>query len=172
MRNNRLHQNNIRRTARHNTDAVQLMVTPRQPNLHVCASAWGRESAGTRNNRLHQNNMRRTARHNTDAVQFMVTPRHPNLQVCAAAWGQESAGTHNNRLHQNNIRHGNGGKYMRRWIKTIKSFSRPHLPPPPPTLQSSVCLSKSNKLKLFFNKEARLFLPTKIFSKRQKIYSF
>ena len=27
--------------AQQNTDAVQLMVTPRHPNLHVCAAAWG-----------------------------------------------------------------------------------------------------------------------------------
>ena len=63
-----LHQNNIRRTARQNTDAVQLMVTPRHPNLHVCAAAWGQESAGTRNNQLPQNNIRRTDRQNTDAI--------------------------------------------------------------------------------------------------------
>ena len=67
--------------ARQNTNVVQLMVTPRHSNLHVCAAALGQESAGMRTNRLHQNNIRRTAWQNTDAVQLMVTPRHPNVHV-------------------------------------------------------------------------------------------
>ena len=86
------------------TDAVQLMVTPRKPNLHFCAAAWGRKSSDTRNNQLHQNYIRRTARQNIDAFQLMVTPRHPNLHVCAAAWGRESEGMRNNRFRQKNIR--------------------------------------------------------------------
>ena len=107
MRNNQLHQNKFRCTARQNIDTVQLMVTTRHHNLHhlhVCAAAWGREKASMHNNRLHHNNIRRTAPQNTDTVQLMVSQRHPNLHVYAAALGQESAGMRNNRLRQNNIR--------------------------------------------------------------------
>ena len=93
-RNNRLHQYNIRRSAWQNTDAVQLMVTPRHPNLHVFAAAWGRESAGMRNNWLHQNNIRRTVQQNTDTVQLVVTPRHPNLHVYLCSCLEEGVSRH------------------------------------------------------------------------------